>query len=100
MTGHHSLNPPSLAAARHPAIRALASAFLVVPVALAIGAVIALLSVLSRPIPVFEKVLWTVFLGGAGASAFLFGWYVSLLGHAVADIGDGERKSPEGTVPR
>jgi hypothetical protein len=81
----------ALSAARHPAIRALASAILVVPVAGALGAAAALVDVLSNPLPLVEKILWTLFLGGIGIVFFLFGWYLSLLGHAVADLAGPER---------
>jgi hypothetical protein len=82
-----------LSAARHPAIRGLANAVLVVPGAAVVGAVAALFLVLDEPLPVFEKVLWTALLLGVAVVAFLVGWYLSLLGHAVAELG--EARSPE-----
>jgi hypothetical protein len=86
----------ALSASRHPAIRALATAILAVPLAAVIGAGAALCVVLSEPLPVGEKVLWTLFLSGVGLVSFLFGWYLSLLGHAVAELGEGRA---EGTRP-
>lgn len=79
----------ALSAARHPAIPSLANAILVLPATVVIGALASLGVVLSEPLLVFEKVLWTVFLLGVALAAFLFGWYLSLLGHAVAELGDG-----------
>ena len=83
------------AAASHPALATLATVFLVVPVAAVVLAAALLFDVLSRPMPVAEKVLWTLFLGGAGLVVFLLGWYLSLLGHAVAELGAG-RAAAEG----
>ena len=85
----------SASAARHPAIAALATAFLVVPVSAVLLAAALLFDLLSRPMPVFEKILWTLFLAGAGLVVFLLGWYLSLLGHAVAELA-AERATTEG----
>lgn len=90
----HAASPKrALSAARHPALRPLATAVLFLPAAVLIGALVALFEVLSEPLPVGEKILWTLLLGGVALVLFLFGWYLSILGHAVADLGDA--RAPE-----
>lgn len=94
----HAASPhpaSALGASRHPALRSLATAILVLPAAAVLGALVALFEVLSKPLPVGEKILWTLFLGGLALVLFLFGWYLSLLGHAIAELAS-ERASGGG----